>query len=285
MESKYEKCLFIDVGTSKIVICTIKDNRINHLSGSFLQKPYSSAIYVKNEIWTGYQLDGRKLDPQFHITNIKSFIARAYEDPFIRDLQETSSFNIGKDANDNVGIEVMENDKLVLKSPSELMAIVLREALNHFCPGDAFDYLYMAYPPSFSPKQIEEFKTIAQSLGSRHVSFMSESEAAGIHFGCLHLREHEHVVIADIGAGTLDLSLMKKEDGQLKEIQRGGDSTLGGNTVTQLLFFYIRKSIQEMGGNVQDIRKLYEEVEKCKIELATSSTYTIDYEDICVLMS
>lgn len=70
------------------------------------------------------------------------------------------------------------------------------------------------------------------------IRMLEEPTAAALAFGLHRKPNVNHILVYDLGGGTLDVSLLFVNDGSVEVLGSDGDDTLGGKLHPQFLFAY-----------------------------------------------
>jgi molecular chaperone DnaK len=163
------------------------------------------------------------------------------------------------------------------KPPSEQW---VTDWLEKHPPEIHLDTAVITVPAYFNDSQKQATRTAANLAGIGVLRLIHEPTAAAL---AQYSRgaKTETLLIVDLGAGTLDLSLMEVADGvfQVKEIE--GDNRLGSSDLDELLFSHFAAKIkQETGLEIASSnlasRRLRQACEHLKIELSSQSSWTIE---------
>ena len=87
-------------------------------------------------------------------------------------------------------------------------------------------------PVYFNADHRKAIRTAAEKAGIRVKGFLHEPVAVAYPLlqGVLHT---QHVMVFDWGGGTLDISLMRVDNGMIYELEVGGNEELGGDDIDQ----------------------------------------------------
>src|SRR5205807_9366520 len=109
---------------------------------------------------------------------------------------------------------------------------------------------------------------------------LPEATAAALAYG-EDKRKGGKVAVFDLGGGTFDISVLDIGEGVFETLSINGDTHLGGDDYDQVLIDYVADEFQKE--NKADLRKdrlalqrLKEACEKCKCELSSSLSATIN---------
>ncbi|KAJ3020464.1 UNVERIFIED_CONTAM: hypothetical protein HDU68_010160, partial [Siphonaria sp. JEL0065] len=142
----------------------------------------------------------------------------------------------------------------IVRSPKELSSIVLTELLNEYKRqhGVSVAQVVVTVPVIFTYVQCMQIADIARICGMQYVSLLNEPTAAALnYFHCHHQKNFNHpmtILIADIGGGTLDLSILEaSRKSELAVLNMVGNHALGGNDFTNELYWWAVDQIGVQG--------------------------------------
>lgn len=156
----------------------------------------------------------------------------------------------------------------------------VREYLEKHPPSISLGNAVITVPAYFNDAQKQATKTAGVLADINILRLIHEPTAA-----CLAQRvweaKNETIVVADLGAGTFDISVIETGDGVFDVLEIQGDNTLGGADLDEILYAYFLEFIktetgQEITGDRQAVTRLRQACEELKIQLSSSSTWTID---------
>ncbi|XP_012586115.1 PREDICTED: heat shock 70 kDa protein 13 [Condylura cristata] len=124
--------------------------------------------------------------------------------------------------------------------------------------------------------------------GLKILRVINEPTAAAMAYG-LHKVDVFHVLVIDLGGGTLDVSLLNKQGGMFVTRAMSGNNKLGGQDFNQRLLQYLYKQIHQTYGFLpsrkEEIHRLRQAVEMVKLNLTlhqsaqVSVLLTVEKED------
>ena len=151
----------------------------------------------------------------------------------------------------------------------------------HERTGNDLNNATVAIPIGFSPEKRDKLRSAAAMAGIRITSFISEPTAA-FFANYEELRSSPVVAVFDWGGGTLDVSVLKNENGRISELATAGSSIAGDyidNKIAQRIHAKIarKKGIElafaDMPANAQDMMRVRSE--RAKRILGDDDTATI----------
>jgi molecular chaperone DnaK len=163
-------------------------------------------------------------------------------------------------------------------TPQQLSAFVLQKIKS-----DAEQYLgepvsqaVITVPAYFDDDQRQATKDAGKIAGLEVLRIVNEPTAASLAFGLDKADvQDQHVLVFDLGGGTLDVTLMNFGDGVFEVKATSGDTQLGGRDMDEALLNHIAETFKSAEGidlreDQMALQRLHEAAEKAKIELSTT---------------
>jgi len=156
----------------------------------------------------------------------------------------------------------------------------VNEFLEQHPPTIPLSRIVITVPAYFNEAQKQATKTAGTLAGTQVLRLIHEPTAA-----CLAQRIQEHqaetILVADLGAGTFDLSIIQAGDGVFEVEAIEGDNALGSADLDELIYTHFSDFIraetgQEIPRNSQAATRLRQACEELKIELSAQREWTID---------
>ncbi len=155
----------------------------------------------------------------------------------------------------------------------------VREYLEKHPPSISLGNAVITVPAYFNDAQKQATKTAGVLADINILRLIHEPTAA-----CLALRvqaKNETIVVADLGAGTFDISVIEAGDGIFEVLEIQGDNTLGSADLDEILYAHFLEFIKtETEENItsdrQAVTRLRQACEELKIQLSSCSTWTIE---------
>jgi len=128
-------------------------------------------------------------------------------------------------------------------------------------------------PAYFNDNQRQATKNAGEIAGLDVVRIMTEPVAAAVSYGLGKIKELSKVLVFDMGAGTLDVSILEIDGGFFEVIGTGGDMHLGGVDMDEeFAKFLVLEYKSQNGSNVVTDETIKLQInhlaEKIKIELS-----------------
>jgi molecular chaperone DnaK len=269
----------IDLGTTNSVIAVVEGGQpkvIPNAEGS-RTTPSVVAFTQDGERLVG-QLARRQaiLNPKGTIYSAKRFIGRRYDE--VESELNAVTFDVVPGPDDAVRFKV--RDKLY--APEEISAQVLRKLVDDASKslGEKITEAVVTVPAYFNDAQRQATKDAGRIAGLEVLRIVNEPTAAALAYG-LDKREHETVLVFDLGGGTFDVSILDVGDGVVEVRSTSGDTHLGGDDFDRRIVDYLADEFQKSNGidlrkDPQALQRLFEAAEKAKVELSAVTQTTIN---------
>ena len=266
------KAVGIDLGTTNSVIAVWEggEARVVPNAEGARTTPSVVAYTDSGERLVG-QLARRQaiLNPKGTITSAKRFIGRHYDE--ITDEAKAVSFDVVADDNGVARFQV-QGKKI---APEEVSALVLRKLVDDAAKqlGEKVTEAVITVPAYFNDAQRTATKDAGRIAGLEVLRIINEPTAAALAYG-IDKRQHETVLVFDLGGGTFDVSLLDVGDGVVEVRSTAGDTHLGGDDFDRRLVDYLADEFQKQEGidlrsDAQALQRLFEAAEKAKVELSS----------------
>ena len=266
------KAVGIDLGTTNSVIAVWEGGEARVIPNAEGARTTPSVVaYTDSGERLVGQLARRQaiLNPKGTITSAKRFIGRHYDE--ISDEAKAVSFDVVADDNGVARFQV-QGKKV---APEEVSALVLRKLVDDAAKqlGEKITEAVITVPAYFNDAQRTATKDAGKIAGLEVLRIINEPTAAALAYG-IDKREHETVLVFDLGGGTFDVSLLDVGDGVVEVRSTAGDSHLGGDDFDRRLVDYLADDFQKESGidlrsDPQALQRLFEAAEKAKVELSS----------------
>ncbi|XP_023083268.1 heat shock 70 kDa protein 13 [Piliocolobus tephrosceles] len=231
----------------------------------------SMVSFTDNDVYVGYEsVELADSDPQNTIYDAKRFIGKIF-------TPEELEAEIGRypfkvlNKNGMVEFSVTSNETITV-SPEYVgsrLLLKLKEMAEAYL-GMPVANAVISVPAEFDLKQRNSTIEAANLAGLKILRVINEPTAAAMAYG-LHKADVFHVLVIDLGGGTLDVSLLNKQGGMFLTRAMSGNNKLGGQDFNQRLLQYLYKQIYQTYGFVpsrkEEIHRLRQAVEMVKLNL------------------
>ncbi|HEY2895113.1 MAG TPA: molecular chaperone DnaK, partial [Pirellulales bacterium] len=274
-----EKIIGIDLGTTNSVVAVMEGKEakvIPNQEGNRLT-PSVVAFTDKGDVLVG-DLARRQAvtNPKKTVYSIKRFMGRRHNE--VQNEEKIVPYEIVGGPNDYVKIRIGDKEY----TPPEISAMILRklkEAAESYL-GHKVNKAVITVPAYFNDAQRQATKDAGQIAGLEVARIINEPTAAALAYG-LDRKEHEKIVVFDLGGGTFDVSVLEVAEGVFRVISTNGDTHLGGDDFDQMLINYVADEFKRQQGidlrkDTMALQRLQEACEKAKKELSSVSSTDIN---------
>ncbi|MFD8259792.1 molecular chaperone DnaK [Streptomyces griseoluteus] len=266
------KAVGIDLGTTNSVIAAWEGGEPIVVPNSEGNRTTPSVVAFTD---TGERLVGQLarrqaiLNPKGTIYSAKRFIGRHFDE--VTDEAKAVAYDVVPGENGEARFKV--RDKLY--APEEISAQVLRKLADDASKqlGERVTEAVITVPAYFNDAQRTATRDAGRIAGLEVLRIINEPTAAAVAYG-MDKKEHETVLVFDLGGGTFDVSILDVGDGVVEVRSTAGDSHLGGDDFDRRLVDYLADDFQKENGidlrkDPQALQRLFEAAEKAKTELSS----------------
>jgi molecular chaperone DnaK len=273
------KAAGIDLGTTNSVIAAVENGEARVLPNAEGARTTPSVVAFTEQ---GDRLVGQLarrqavLNPKGTIYSAKRFIGRNYDE--VTSEMNAVTFDVAPGPDGAARFKV--RDKLY--APEEISAMVLRKLADDASKqlGEKVTEVVITVPAYFNDAQRQATKDAGRIAGLEVLRIINEPTAAALAYG-MDKREHETVLVFDLGGGTFDVSILDVGDGVVEVRSTSGDTHLGGDDFDRRIVDYLADEFQKSNGidlrkDPQGLQRLFEAAEKAKVELSSVTQTTIN---------
>ncbi len=274
-----EKIIGIDLGTTNSVVAVMEGKEpkvIPNQEGNRLT-PSVVAFTDKGDVLVGELARRQSItNPKRTIYSIKRFMGRRHSE--VAAEEKIVPYQVVGGPNDYVKVRVGDKEL----APPEISAKILRklkEAAEAYL-GHKVNKAVITVPAYFNDAQRQATKDAGEIAGLEVARIINEPTAAALAYG-LDRKEHEKIVVFDLGGGTFDVSVLEVAEGVFRVISTSGDTHLGGDDMDHVLMDYVADEFKKENGidlrkDVMALQRLQEACEKAKKELSSASSTDIN---------
>ena len=247
-------CLGIDLGT--------KNSRI---SCYFKGDPPRNPLIIKNEdsefnipsvvsfddtqVLIGKEaLNQRLTNPTNTICDIKKIIGKEYSDPLVQNFIKNHNYDIKMGEYDlpmfTIDTNRYKNQQIFPQQVYAMIISYLKKYVDKICTKTT-NKVVLTVPNSFNYLQRSYIIDAARIVGLDPIGILNESSAACVAYAYNSRlnSSKRYVLVYDIGAGFLDVSLVSIKGGKIKVVATAGDSCFGGSDIDIELFNICKEKI------------------------------------------
>jgi molecular chaperone DnaK len=262
----------IDLGTTNSVIAAWEGGEASVVPNAEGARTTPSVVAFAD---SGERLVGQLarrqaiLNPKGTIYSVKRFIGRRFEE--IQEEAAQVTYEVVPDEHGNARITVRDK----LHAPEEISALILRkladDAGRHL--GEKVTEAVITVPAYFNDAQRTATRDAGKIAGLEVLRIINEPTAAALAYG-MDKRQHETVLVFDLGGGTFDVSILDVGDGVVEVRSTAGDTHLGGDDFDRRIVDHLAEQFQkdnniDLRKDPQALQRLYEAAEKAKVELSS----------------
>ena len=223
------------------------------------------------------------------IFNLERLIGTKHD---FKDLNENIKFlpfNIARDNSNKLQIQITFENKEQKFYPENILSMIfqkLKKNASDFLGKEVKDAV-ITIPTYFNRYQIDEIKEAAKYSGLNVLRTIATSTAAGLDycFDCFSCFDYggKNILIFDLGGLSLNISLIRNEEGLVEVKSLNGNLNLGGEDFTYKLFEYCASEFKSQTGidiknNLKAVSRLFNSCEEAKITLSSAKEAYIDLE-------
>ena len=274
-----EKIIGIDLGTTNSVVAVMegKDAKVIPNQEGNRLTPSVVAFTDKGDVLVGEPARRQAVtNPTKTVYSIKRFMGRRHSE--VASEEKIVPYQVVGGSEDYVKVRVGSQEF----TPPEISAKILRklkEAAEAYL-GHKVNKAVITVPAYFNDAQRQATKDAGQVAGLEVSRIINEPTAAALAYG-LDRKEHEKIVVFDLGGGTFDVSVLEVAEGVFRVISTNGDTHLGGDDFDQTLINHVAEQFKKEQGidlrkDTMALQRLQEACEKAKKELSSSSSTDIN---------
>ncbi|HTF46433.1 MAG TPA: molecular chaperone DnaK [Pseudonocardia sp.] len=262
----------IDLGTTNSVIAAYEGGESTVIPNAEGARTTPSVVaFTENGERLVGQLARRQaiLNPKGTIYSVKRFIGRKFEE--VEEEASQVTYDVVPDEHGNARIKI--RDKLY--APEEISAMILRKLADDAGRnlGEKVTEAVITVPAYFNDAQRTATKDAGKIAGLEVLRIINEPTAAALAYG-MDKKNHETVLVFDLGGGTFDVSILDVGDGVVEVRSTAGDTHLGGDDFDRRIVDYLAEDFQRENGidlrkDAQALQRLFEASEKAKVELSS----------------
>jgi len=184
---------------------------------------------------------------------------------------DTTITNVKIHLGENISFNIMKRNY----SPVEVSALIFRKikmyAEKYF--GFQIHEAVVTVPAYFNDNQRQATMKAGKLAGFQILKLLNEPIAASLAY-CIGKELDDHLMVFDLGGGTLDITLMEYNNNIFKVLATGGSTSIGGNNFDrELCDFIVEQFKKETSIDLKNDPIAYQQVliqsEKAKIDLSS----------------
>ena len=267
------KIVGIDLGTTNSVIAVMEGGDATVIPNAEGGRITPSVVaFTKNgERLVGAQAKRQAImNPENTVFSIKRFMGRRLEETEAE--RKLVPYQVVPGPSNDARVKLPITGKTY--TPQEISAMILGKLKSdaEAYLGEPVTQAVITVPAYFNDSQRQATKDAGQIAGLEVLRIINEPTAAALAYG-LDKKEHEVILVFDLGGGTFDVSILEVGDGVIEVRSTNGDTHLGGDDWDQRIVDYVAAEFKKEQGidlrqDRQALQRLREAAEKAKIELS-----------------
>ena len=294
-----ENIIGIDLGTRFSCASIWNNKRSEVICDHFGNRTIPSVVsFYRSAKLVGYNaLALKDLNPANTIYDIKRIIGRKYSDQTIDQTKKLITYDIIDDQTEhhNILVQLDKSDTFITHKkqyrPEEICSYILMElkrmAEKHL--DATVSRTIITVPAYFNDSQRQATLDAGRLAGLEVIKIINEPTAAALAYGIGSRSWGEkssgNVIVYDLGAGTLDVSLINIANGVFRTLAVGGNSHLGGEDIDYMIMSHIihefrrEHSFEKIEMTKSSQLKLKNAVETAKKILSTAEKTLVCVDD------
>ncbi|RTL13059.1 MAG: Fe-S protein assembly chaperone HscA [Neisseriaceae bacterium] len=225
----------IDLGTTNSLVATVKSGEATVLCDTSGAKLIPSIVnYGSDKLSVGHEaLKLRVSDPANTLVSIKRFMGRGFAD---LDPDVVYPYKFAAKSESNIQINTRQGVKNPVAVSADILSYLRNLAVESL--GEEPAGVVITVPAYFDDAQRQATKYAGELAGLNVLRLLNEPTAAAIAYG-LDNKQDGTFLVYDLGGGTLDVSILRLNQGVFEVLSVSGDTQLGGDDFDHRLYCYI----------------------------------------------
>ena len=226
-------------------------------------------------------------NPSNTVFDAKRLIGKNFNDAQVQDSLKHLSYKvINKSNKPTIQVEFRNETKEFSAEEIGSMVLGKMKEIAEAYLGEEVKDAVVTVPAYFNDSQRQATKDAGAIAGLNVLRIINEPTAAAIAYGLDKKAKGErNILIADIGGGTTDFSILTIEDSVFEVKATAGDTFLGGSDFDNKLLDYFteefkRKHKKDLTENKRAVRRLRTACETAKRTLSSASVANVEIDSL-----
>lgn len=272
----------IDLGTTNSCVGVWINGAVEIIPDELGNRTIPSYVsFTDSDRYIGHKAKDMMIrNPMGTVFDTKRLIGRTLDDPAIQDDLLNWGFTVKNKENTNYpAINVSWLNKEHTFLPEEISAMILGKLKNNAESylGTEIKNAVITVPAYFNDSQRNATKNAGSIAGLNVLRIINEPTSASLAYGLdqIESKGEKHILVYDLGGGTLDVSILSLDEGTFEVKAISGDTHLGGEDIDNNLVIHCSKIIKEkhdfdIYSNMKTLKRLRVACEKAKKELSSN---------------
>ena len=291
-QPKSDLVVGIDLGTETCRYSVFRDDGSDQsVKGSGVKELQSVVCFSGGKTFVGEIPPEVEADPNaVIIRDFKRIIGRDFTDPKLKDDVANFSCEVEKDHKTGrpVFVVPLEDGSVQKFSPEQITSMLLqrvKELVSEDTGENIIDAV-VSVPAFFANAQRQATKDAGTLAGLNVIRVVNDPVAAALSYNAEHQEKDERdVVVIDMGAGKIDVALLKLQGGCCTSVATAGNTSLGGIDFDRRIARKIVDEIKEQTGqdpheHAGDMHKIHKASAQAKVTLCSKARADIDIDDL-----
>ena len=284
----------IDLGTTYSCVGVWQDNRVEIVANDQGNRTTPSWVaFSDTEKLVGEPAKQQySSNPTNTLFDVKRLMGLPFQDPTVQKEIKNLPYEVksGTKGYPTLCVNYQEENKEF--TPQEISAFILEKmkSIAESYLGKPVKNAVITVPAYFNDAQRQATKDAGAICGLNVLRIINEPTAAAIAYGLDQKHDGErHIIIYDVGGGTLDVTLLSIDDGIFEVKATSGDTHLGGEDFDRNLMHHFmddfqrknkKKGVSPLSGSPKAMAKLKKECERVKRSLSSATQAHVEIDSL-----
>lgn len=284
----------IDLGTTYSCVGVWQDNRVEIIANDQGNRTTPSWVaFSDTEKLVGEPAKQQySSNPTNTLFDVKRLMGLPFQDPTVQKEIKNLPYEVksGTKGYPTLCVNYQEENKEF--TPQEISAFILEKmkSIAESYLGKPVKNAVITVPAYFNDAQRQATKDAGAICGLNVLRIINEPTAAAIAYGLDQKHDGErHIIIYDVGGGTLDVTLLSIDDGIFEVKATSGDTHLGGEDFDRNLMHHFmddfqrknkKKGVSSLSGSPKAMAKLKKECERVKRSLSSATQAHVEIDSL-----
>jgi molecular chaperone DnaK (HSP70) len=256
-------CIGIDLGTTNSCVGVWQDEQVHIISNDLGHNTTPSIAFYDGK--TGQKIVGEMARSRLNRFPKQTFygVKRIIGQKFRSDWHDEFHYDLTEDGDGNPLIKLPWGSSVRPEEISAQVLVKMKQIAESYLQRE-ISKAVVTVPAYFNDGQRAATKVAARIAGLEVVRMINEPTAACLCYGLNQLSSNSHVLVFDLGGGTLDVSLLSLSEGLFEVLATSGDCHLGGEDFDLLLMnhFILREGLDLSSSQKNKLKNSCEDLKR-----------------------